>query len=84
MQGAVVGFTMSSILCGLAPNLPLLILFRVIQGATGGTMQPLSQAIMLEAFPPQDRGKDLLTGFILQYNHTPPPNWDGVIPLTSK
>src|SRR4051812_17171462 len=57
VQGAVVGFTISSVLCGLAPNLPLLIFFRVVQGATGGTMQPLSQAIMLEAFPPQDRGK---------------------------
>ena len=34
--------------------------------------------------PPQDRGKDLLTGFILQYNHTPPPNWEGVIPLLNK
>ena len=39
---------------------------------------------LLHKLPPQDRGKDLLTGFILQYNHTPPPNWDGVIPLTSK
>jgi DHA2 family multidrug resistance protein len=57
VQGAVLGFTVSSMMCGMAPNLPLLILFRVIQGATGGTMQPLSQAIMLEAFPPQDRGK---------------------------
>ena len=57
VQGAVVGFTISSILCGFAPNLPLLIIFRVIQGATGGTMQPLSQAIMLEAFPAKDRGK---------------------------
>jgi len=39
---------------------------------------------LLHKLPPQDRGKDLLTGFILQYNHTPPPNWEGVIPLTSK
>jgi adenylate cyclase len=39
---------------------------------------------LLHRLPPQDRGKDLLTGFILQYNHTPPPNWDGVIPLTTK
>jgi len=39
---------------------------------------------LLHRLPPQDRGKDLLTGFILQYNHTPPPNWDGVIPLSSK
>ncbi|HEY3788961.1 MAG TPA: adenylate/guanylate cyclase domain-containing protein [Urbifossiella sp.] len=39
---------------------------------------------LLHRLPPQDRGKDLLTGFILQFNHTPPANWDGVIPLTSK
>src|SRR5881397_2676646 len=54
---SVVGFTLASFLCGLAPTLPLLILFRVIQGATGGALQPLSQAVLLEAFPPQDRGK---------------------------
>ena len=54
---AIVGFTSASVLCGMAPNLPLLILFRVVQGATGGVMQPLSQAIMLEAFPPKDRGE---------------------------
>src|SRR5512135_1335377 len=54
---SVTGFTISSFLCGLAPNLPLLILFRVVQGATGGALQPISQAVLLEAFPPQDRGK---------------------------
>jgi MFS transporter, DHA2 family, multidrug resistance protein len=57
VQGAVIGFTVSSMLCGFAPNLFSLIIFRIIQGATGGTMQPLSQAIMLEAFAPKDRGK---------------------------
>ena len=51
------GFTAASVLCGMAPTLPFLILFRVIQGATGGVMQPLSQAIMLEAFPPRERGE---------------------------
>ena len=54
---SVSGFTISSLLCGLAPNLPLLVMFRLIQGATGGAMQPLSQAILLEAFPPDQRGK---------------------------
>src|SRR5579862_7524717 len=54
---AVLGFTTASFFCGLAPSLPMLIFFRVIQGATGGALQPLSQAVMLEAFPPQDRGK---------------------------
>ncbi|MBV8818765.1 MAG: DHA2 family efflux MFS transporter permease subunit [Acidobacteriaceae bacterium] len=54
---SVTGFTIASFLCGLAPTLPLLIVFRCIQGAAGGCLQPLSQAVLLEAFPPQDRGK---------------------------
>jgi MFS transporter, DHA2 family, multidrug resistance protein len=54
---SVVGFTVSSFFCGFAPNLPFLIIFRVIQGACGGGLQPLSQAILMEVFPPQDRGK---------------------------
>src|SRR4051812_12780364 len=54
---SVVGFTASSFLCGLAPTLSTLIVFRVMQGATGGALQPLSQAVLLEAFAPQDRGK---------------------------
>src|SRR5437868_4489285 len=54
---SVGGFTVASFLCGLAPTLPLLIVFRVLQGTAGGALQPLSQAVLLEAFPPQDRGK---------------------------
>ena len=54
---SVVGFTAASFLCGLAPTLELLIVFRIIQGATGGALQPLSQAVLLEAFPPHQRGK---------------------------
>jgi DHA2 family multidrug resistance protein len=57
LMAAVMGFTVASFACGLAPNLGMLIFFRIIQGATGGALQPLSQAVMLEAFPPQDRGK---------------------------
>jgi len=57
LMGSVTGFTIASLLCGLAPNLPLLVMFRLIQGATGGAMQPLSQAVLLEAFPPHERGK---------------------------
>src|SRR5215475_12100908 len=53
----VFGFTCFSFLCGIAPNLPLLIIFRVFQGATGGGLQPLSQAILMEAFPPEKRAK---------------------------
>jgi DHA2 family multidrug resistance protein len=57
LQAAVFGFTAASFLCGMAQTLPMLIFFRIVQGATGGALQPLSQAVMLEAFPPQDRGK---------------------------
>ena len=54
---SVGGFTIASFLCGLAPTLSFLIACRIVQGASGGVMQPLSQAIMLEAFPPKDRGE---------------------------
>src|SRR5690348_5052330 len=57
LMTSIAGFTVASVMCGLAPSLPFLIIFRVIQGATGGGLQPLSQAIMLEAFPPEQRGK---------------------------
>jgi DHA2 family multidrug resistance protein len=57
LMASVTGFTISSLLCGLAPNLPVLVACRLLQGATGGAMQPLSQAVLLEAFPPRDRGK---------------------------
>jgi MFS transporter, DHA2 family, multidrug resistance protein len=57
LLASVAGFTLASFLCGIAPNLPMLIVFRIIQGATGGGLQPLSQAILMETFPPQDRGK---------------------------
>ncbi len=51
------GFTLASFLCGAAPNLAMLIVFRIIQGATGGALQPLSQAVLLETFKPEDRGR---------------------------
>lgn len=53
---SVIGFTIASVLCGLAPSLPALILFRVLQGASGGSLQPTTRAIMLEAFPREERG----------------------------
>jgi len=54
---AVTGFTTASFFCGLAPSLPFLIIFRVIQGACGGGLQPLSQAVLLESFPAEKRGQ---------------------------
>jgi DHA2 family multidrug resistance protein len=49
-------FTISSFLCGAAPTLAFMLIARVIQGAGGGALQPLSQAILLESFPPAKRG----------------------------
>jgi MFS transporter, DHA2 family, multidrug resistance protein len=54
---STVGFTIASGLCGLAPNLASLVVFRIIQGLTGGALQPLSQAVLLESFKPEDRGR---------------------------
>jgi MFS transporter, DHA2 family, multidrug resistance protein len=54
---AVVGFTAASFFCGFAQSLTVLISFRIIQGLCGGVMQPLSQAVMLESFPPHERGE---------------------------
>jgi MFS transporter, DHA2 family, multidrug resistance protein len=53
---SIVGFSAASILCGLAPSLPALVFFRVLQGAAGGSLQPTTRAIMLEAFPREERG----------------------------
>ena len=52
----LVVFTLSSLLCGIAPNLGAIILFRVLQGAGGGGLQPMAQAILADTFPPQQRG----------------------------
>src|ERR1700722_3309153 len=49
-------FTLSSALCGAAPNLPLLVIARILQGIGGGAMVPIAQAVLLESFPPQKRG----------------------------
>ncbi len=49
-------FTASSVLCGFAANLGMLILFRAMQGAGGGGLQPMAQAILADTFPPQKRG----------------------------
>jgi MFS transporter, DHA2 family, multidrug resistance protein len=49
-------FTISSFMCGLAPSLGLLLFFRVLQGAFGGGLQPMTQAILADTFPPEKRG----------------------------
>jgi len=57
LMWATTGFTVASFLCGAAPNLASLVIFRIIQGATGGALQPLSQAVLLESFKPEERGR---------------------------
>ena len=49
-------FTVSSLFCGVAPNLGFLLFFRVLQGARGGGLQPMAQAILADTFPPEKRG----------------------------
>jgi DHA2 family multidrug resistance protein len=53
----IVIFTIASFLCGAALSLPMLLLFRIVQGAGGGGMQPMAQAIMADSFEPQKRGQ---------------------------
>lgn len=49
-------FTLSSLLCGFAPSLTMLIVFRILQGIGGGALQPISQAILVESFPRHKQG----------------------------
>ncbi|MGH9729140.1 MAG: DHA2 family efflux MFS transporter permease subunit [Candidatus Acidiferrales bacterium] len=55
-MACVAVFTISSFLCGLAPSLPILVFFRIIQGAGGGGLQPISQAILVDSFPREKQG----------------------------
>ncbi|HEX4269640.1 MAG TPA: DHA2 family efflux MFS transporter permease subunit [Steroidobacteraceae bacterium] len=53
---AITGFTAASLLCGLAPSLGALVVLRAAQGAFGGGLQPVGQAILADSFPPEKRG----------------------------
>jgi MFS transporter, DHA2 family, multidrug resistance protein len=55
-MGCVALFTISSFMCGLAPNLAVLIICRILQGAGGGGLQPSEQAILADTFAPAKRG----------------------------
>src|ERR1700744_6070172 len=52
----IAAFTAASFACGMADSLPMLIVFRLIQGLAGGGLQPTQQAIIVDAFPPEKRG----------------------------
>src|SRR4051812_15132134 len=51
------GFVLASALCGISQNLSQIVIFRLLQGVFGASLVPLSQAIMADAYPPQERGK---------------------------
>jgi len=51
------GFVLASALCGIATNLPEIVLFRLLQGVFGAALVPLSQSIMVQSVPPKDRGR---------------------------
>ncbi len=53
---ALAGFTAGSALCGLSINLPMLIFFRIVQGATGAFLSPLAITLLYSEFPPEERG----------------------------
>ncbi len=53
---SVLGFTISSLLCGMATNLESLILFRILQGIAGGGLQPCTQGVLLDSFPKEKQG----------------------------
>src|SRR5512135_2976493 len=54
-------FTIASVLCGMAPSLGFLIVARIFQGIGGGALVPISQAVLLESFPPEKRGVAMAT-----------------------
>src|SRR5512141_728003 len=54
-------FTAASVLCGMAPDIQFLIIARVLQGIGGGALIPVSQAVLLESFPPEKRGVAMAT-----------------------
>jgi DHA2 family multidrug resistance protein len=54
--GAVIGFTVASVLCGIATSLPEMVIFRLVQGLFGASLVPLSQAVLLDSYPREKHG----------------------------
>ena len=75
LLACVAGFSLASLLCGLASSLPQLIVFRVFQGLAGGGLQPLAQAILFESFPKEKHGQAMAAyglGIIVAPSSDPP------------
>lgn len=58
-MSSVALFSIASLCCGLAPSLSILILARIVQGVAGGGLQPVTQAMLVDTFPPEKRGQAL-------------------------
>ena len=56
---SILVFTIASLLCGMARNLTEMVIYRVLQGAGGGGIVPISQAVIMESFPKEQRGKGM-------------------------
>jgi len=62
----IIGFTAASLACGLSVSLPMLIVFRLLQGIAGGGLQPIQMSIVMDAFPPEKRSTAFaLTGMTM-------------------
>jgi DHA2 family multidrug resistance protein len=57
LLNAIAGFTLASMLCGLAQSLTQIVLFRVLQGAFGAALVPLSQSVLLDIYPKESQGR---------------------------
>ena len=80
---SLIVFTVSSLLCGFSPNLPLLLIFRALQGIGGGGLQPMAQAILNDTFPPEQRGSAFaLYGITAVLAPTVGPCWGAGLPIT--
>ncbi|HJU10655.1 MAG TPA: DHA2 family efflux MFS transporter permease subunit [Candidatus Binataceae bacterium] len=78
-MGSVTGFTISSLLCGLAPDLRFLILFRVLQGAAGGGLGPSEQSILVDTFPRRTAIAFAVYGMVIVLAPTLGPTLGGYI-----
>jgi DHA2 family multidrug resistance protein len=79
----VVLFTVSSFLCGIAPNLPWLIVARILQGAGGGGLQPSEQAILADTFPIENAARPSPFTAWPWYSRPPSvPRWAAGLPTT--
>ena len=77
---SVLGFTAASFMCGMAPSLTVLVLARVLQGFAGGGLQPTTQSMLIDSFPPEKRGQSLaLFGFTVVLAPTVGPIIGGLI-----